>query len=180
VQKSHFEYIADPIDLGMSVEKLQQTREWIEDKTGKTPYGCLILRNGVIAAEWYGGGFSAESLFEIGSIRKSFNSALIGALIKEGKIDLNVKALERWPAIVELSGARADEAITLHQLVSGTSGWLTSDPPGKTFLYNNAAFTAAEKVVARSCGWAHDEIAPRSTTGYGNSHQKTLKTLGRN
>lgn len=160
VQKSHFEYIADPIDLGMSAEKLLQTREWIEDKTGKTPYGCLILRNGVIATEWYGGGFSAESLFEIGSIRKSFNSALIGALIEEGKIDLNVKALERWPAIVELSGDRADEAITLHQLVSGTSGWLTSDPPGKTFLYNNAAFTAAEKVVARSCGWAHDEIAP--------------------
>ncbi len=160
VEKSHFENLDDPSDLGMSAERLSQTKDWIEEKTGKTPYGCLILRNGFIAAEWYGGGFSTESLFEIGSIRKSFNSALIGALIKEKKIDLNVKAFDIWPAIVELSNDKADTAISLHQLVSGTSGWLTSDPPGKTFLYNNAALTAAEKVVARMCGWTQDEIAP--------------------
>jgi len=94
VGKSHFESVDDPSDLGMSAERLSKTKDWIEEKTGKTPYGCLILRNGFIAAEWYGGGFSAESLFEIGSIRKSFNSALIGALIKEKKIDLIMKILK--------------------------------------------------------------------------------------
>lgn len=144
----------------MSSEALSQTKDWIEEKTKKTPYGCMILRNGKIAAQWYGGGYSAESLFEIGSIRKSFNSALIGIGIQEGKIDLNVRAVDAWPDITQISGDQADEAITLHQLVSGTSGWLTPDPPGKTFVYNNAGFTAAERVVARIYGLADDEIAP--------------------
>ncbi len=144
----------------MSAEGLSQTRDWIEEKTKETPYGCMILRNGKIAAEWYGGGYSTEGLFEIGSIRKSFNSALIGIGIKEGKIDLHVRAVDTWPEITEISGDQADAAITLHQLVSGISGWLTPDPPGKTFVYNNAGFTAAERVVARIYGLADDEIAP--------------------
>jgi CubicO group peptidase (beta-lactamase class C family) len=145
----------------MSAEDLSETRAWIEAKTGRTPYGCLILRNGKIAAQWYGGGYSAESLFEIGSIRKSFNSALIGIGIQEGKIDLNIRAVDVWSDITKISGDPADETITLHQLVSGTSGWLTPDPPGQTFVYNNAAFTAAERVVARIYGLSDDEIAPR-------------------
>lgn len=159
-KESHFEIVDNPMQLGISTEGLSKTRGWIEEKTGKTPYGCLILRNGKIAAEWYGVGFSAEGLFEIGSIRKSFNSALIGIGIQGGKIDLNVRAVDAWPDITEISGDQADEAITLNQLVSGTSGWLTPDPPGKTFVYNNAGFTAAERVVARIYGLANDEIAP--------------------
>jgi CubicO group peptidase (beta-lactamase class C family) len=159
-KQSHFEIANDPTLVGMSAEGISQTRDWIEEKTKKTPYGCTILRNGKIAAEWYGGGFSAESLFEIGSIRKSFNSALIGIGIQEGKIDLSVKAVDAWPDITQISGDQVDAAITLHQLVSGTSGWLTPDPPGKTFVYSNAGFTAAERVVARIYGLADDEIAP--------------------
>jgi CubicO group peptidase (beta-lactamase class C family) len=159
-KKSRFESAEDPVQLGMSAENLSQTKDWIGEKTENTPYGCMILRNGKIAAEWYGGGLSPENLFEIGSIRKSFNSALIGIGIQERKIDLSVKAVDAWPDITEISGDQADEAITLHQLVSGTSGWLTPDPPGKTFVYNNAGFTAAEQVVARICGLVDDEIAP--------------------
>ena len=116
----------------MSKERLAQTKDWIEDRTVGTPYGCLIVHRGKIVEEWYGGGFSAESLFEIGSIRKSFNSALMGIGIKEGKIDLNARAIDFWPEIIEISDDRTDDAITLHQLASGTSGWLTPDPPGET------------------------------------------------
>jgi CubicO group peptidase (beta-lactamase class C family) len=159
-KESHFEIADDPALVGMSAEGLSQTKDWIQEKTKNTPYGSIILRNEKIAAEWYGGGYSAESLFEIGSIRKSFNSALIGIGIQEGKIDLNVRAVDAWPDIRQISGDQADEAITLYQLVSGTSGWLTPDPPGKTFVYNNAGFTAAERVVARIYGLADDEIAP--------------------
>jgi len=143
----------------MSPERLLQTQKWIEEKTRDTPYGCLILHHGKIVAEWYGGGFSTGSLFEIGSIRKSFNSALIGIGIKDGIVDLNARAANFWPEIVEISGDEADTTITLHQLASATSGWLTPDPPGTTFLYNNVAFTAAERVVARMYKIANDEIA---------------------
>lgn len=145
----------------MSQKALGELKGWIEEKADQTPLGCLIMRHGDVVAEWYGGGLSAESLFEIGSIRKSFNSALIGLGIKKGKIDLNVRAFDCWPPIVEISGDPADQNITLHQLISGMSGWLTPGQPGKDFLYNNAAFTAAEKVVARIYGLAKDEIAPK-------------------
>jgi CubicO group peptidase (beta-lactamase class C family) len=112
-----------------------------------------------VVAEWYGGGFGEESLFEIGSIRKSFNSALIGWGLEEGRIDLEVKAYEVWPELLQIGGQEKDRQITLHHLAGGTSGWLTSDPPGTRFLYNNAAFTAAERVVARLNGFPNDEIA---------------------
>ncbi len=79
--------------------------------------------------EWYVGEFSESSLFEIGSIRKSFNCALIGLGLEQGTIELNVKAHSVWPELLELSGEEKDCAITLHHLASGVSGWLTSDPP---------------------------------------------------
>jgi len=157
---SPFELPVDPRRVGMSEARLVETKDWIERQTGSKPYGCLIVRHGSIVAEWYGGGFSARSLFEIGSIRKSFNSALIGIGIQRGIVDLTARAADWWPDLVSLSNDRADDAITLHQLASAVSGWLTSDPPGTVFRYNNAAFTAAERVVARMYGLPRDEIAP--------------------
>ena len=74
--------------------KLESTKNWIERQTGGGTYGCLIVRHGAIVAEWYGGGFSARSLFEIGSIRKSFNSALIGIGTREGLVDLTARAAD--------------------------------------------------------------------------------------
>ncbi len=151
---------ADPCLAGLSVNKVEALEKWIKGKTRNRPYGCIILRNGRIGVEFYGGGFAADSLFEIGSIRKSFNSALIGSGINEGKIRLDLNAADVWPELVDISGDPTDAHITLHQFVSGVSGWLTPDPPGKSFTYNNAGFTVAEKVVARLYGFANDEIAP--------------------
>jgi CubicO group peptidase (beta-lactamase class C family) len=135
-------------------------REWIEDRTSGRPYGCLVLRRGQVAAAWYGGGIAPDSLFEIGSIRKSFNSALVGLALERGELSLDLKAGDAWPEIAEISGSPRDRGITLHQLLSGTSGWLTPEPPGMGFRYNNAAFTAAERVVARVLGLPGDAIAP--------------------
>lgn len=157
-----FEAAADPYLAGLSVNRVKALREWITEKAWDRPYGCIILRNGRIGAEFYGGGFAADNLFEIGSIRKSFNSALIGSGIKEGKISLDLIAANVWPELLDIGSDPADAHITLHQLVSGVSGWLTPDPPGSTFKYNNAGFTVAEKVVARIYGFANDEIAPEA------------------
>jgi CubicO group peptidase (beta-lactamase class C family) len=144
----------------VSGSKLEKLKVWIEGKAKGMPYGCMVQGRGHVLCEWYGGGFSAKSLFEIGSIRKSFNSALVGIGIKEGRSDLQARAVDFWPEICEISGNKYDREITLHQLMSGTSGWLTSDGQGRKFRYNNAAFTAAERAVARIWGFPEDEIAP--------------------
>lgn len=158
---SYLEAAADPGIAGLSVNRVKTLREWIEGKAPDRAYGCIILRNGRIGSEFYGGGFTPDSLFEIGSIRKSFNSALIGSGIKEGKISLDLIAADVWPELLDISGDPADAHITLHQLVSGVSGWLTPESSGSSFKYNNAGFTVAEKVVARIYGFANDEIAPQ-------------------
>jgi CubicO group peptidase (beta-lactamase class C family) len=119
-----------------------------------------------LAAAWYGGGFDEGSLFEIGSIRKSFNSAIVGQALERGEFTLDLRAGDVWPEIAEISGNPADRNLTLHQLMSGTSGWLAGDPPGSSFRYNNAAFTAAERVVARALRLPKDEIAPEVERRY--------------
>jgi CubicO group peptidase (beta-lactamase class C family) len=154
------ESTADAASAGLSMNRVKELLNWITEKTQDRSYGCIILRAGRMGVEQYGGGFAADSLFEIGSIRKSFNSALIGNGLKEGRINMDLIAGDIWPDLSDISGDSADENITVHQLVSGISGWLTDDSPGTTFRYNNAGFTAAEKVVARLYGFVNDEIAP--------------------
>ncbi len=141
-------------------ENLSDLKYWVESITKDRPLGIILYKKGDIIAEWYSGNFSSIDLFEIGSIRKSFDSALIGIGVERGEIDIQTKACSVWPEIVDISGHSEDKEITLHQLASGTSGWLTQDPPGRRFQYNNAAFTAAEKVVARIMNLPRDEIAP--------------------
>ncbi len=141
-------------------DRLSGVRAWLQEKTAGGPYGCLILHSGELAAAWYDAGFDEGSLFEIGSIRKSFNSALVGQALERREITLDLRAGDTWPEIAEISGRSADRNLTLHQLMSGTSGWLVGDPPGSCFRYNNAAFTAAERVVARALRLPRDEIAP--------------------
>jgi CubicO group peptidase (beta-lactamase class C family) len=144
---------------GTLKQNLSELKHWIESITKDCPLGFILLNKGEIVAEWYSGSFSSVDLFEIGSIRKSFNSALIGIGIERGEIDIQTKACSVWSEIVDISGQSEDKEITLHQLASGISGWLTQDPPGRCFQYNNAAFTAAEKVVARIMNLPRDEIA---------------------
>jgi CubicO group peptidase (beta-lactamase class C family) len=144
---------------GTSKQKLSDLKQWIESVRKDSPLGFILIKEGDIVAEWYSGSFSSTDLFEIGSIRKSFNSALIGIGVERGEIDIQRKACSVWPELADISGRSEDEQITLHDLASGISGWLTQDPPGRCFKYNNAAFTAAEKVVARIMNLPRDEIA---------------------
>jgi CubicO group peptidase (beta-lactamase class C family) len=138
----------------MSIEGLWN---WIADSAAPNPWGCAISYQGRLLGEYYGGGAHAGARWDIGSIRKSFTSALAGQLIDAGIVSLDTLGHEKWPQLVQLSGREEDRQITLHHLLGSTSGWLTDDPPGKRFRYNNAAFTAAERVIA---GALNREPAP--------------------
>ena len=141
-------------------DRFVRLEAWLDRHFSEYRSGCMIEVGGVTEFEHWTGGFDRNDRFEIGSIRKSFNSALIGRGIASGAVRLEARAADLWPEMVRLSGNERDRTITLHHLASGVSGWLTGDPPGTGFRYNNAAFTAAERVVARMLGLEHDEIAP--------------------
>lgn len=133
---------------------------WLARALAGRRYGCLLVRGGEVAGEWWGGGFSAADRFEIGSIRKSFCSALVGIGVARGDFGYDLRGESGWPHFVAMSGDAADAEITLHDLMSASSGWLTPAPRGTEMRYNNAAFTATERVVGRHYGLEGDEIAP--------------------
>ncbi|MGG5822569.1 serine hydrolase domain-containing protein [Falsiroseomonas sp. HW251] len=146
------------------MRRAEAALDWLVAQSEGTPFGGLVLHRGQVAAERLAHGFTAETRFEIGSIRKSINSALIGRALARGTLTPGLNAAEAWPDLVAISGDPRDRAITLAMLATGTSGWLAPEGPGERFRYNNAAFTAAERVVARAHGWAGDSILAETRT----------------
>ena len=119
---------------------------------------ALANRDGLIRASTYGfadvktnGRVVPETMFEIGSVSKSFVGLALMQLRDEGKLDVNKPIVEYLPWLKINS---TFEAITTHHLLSHTSG-LPAAPllldallhelpvayaPGKRFVYCNTGY----------------------------------------
>lgn len=119
---------------------------------------ALANREGLIRVSTYGyadmkagSKVAPETMFEIGSISKSFVGLLLLQLRDEGKLDLNKPIAEYLPWIKINSKF---QAITTHHILSHTGGlpgapllldallgelW-TAYEPGKRFLYSNTGY----------------------------------------
>ncbi len=119
---------------------------------------ALANRDGLIRVSTYGFSDSKaglrvvpETMFEIGSISKSFVALALLQLHEEGKLDLNKPITEYLPWLKINSKF---EPITTHHILTHTAGlpavpllldallsdlW-TAYPPGKRFLYSNTGY----------------------------------------
>ncbi|HKG78635.1 MAG TPA: serine hydrolase domain-containing protein, partial [Pyrinomonadaceae bacterium] len=119
---------------------------------------ALANRDGLIRVSTYGyadtkAGMRVvpETMFEIGSISKSFVGLVLLQLHDEGKLDLNKPIVEYLPWLKINSSF---EAITTHHILSHSAGlpgapllldallgelW-TAYAPGKRFLYSNTGY----------------------------------------
>ena len=119
---------------------------------------AIANRDGLIRASTYGFAdtkaglrVAPETMFEIGSVSKSFVGLLLLQLRDEGKLDFNKPIVEYLPWLKINSKF---EAITAHHVVSHTGGlpgapllldallgelW-TTYAPGKRFLYSNTGY----------------------------------------
>jgi D-alanyl-D-alanine carboxypeptidase len=119
---------------------------------------ALANREGLIRVSTYGYADTKagarvvpETMFEIGSVSKSFVGLLLLQLRDEGKLDLNKPIVEYLPWLKINSKF---EAITTHHILSHTGGlpgapllldallaelW-TAYAPGKRFLYSNTGY----------------------------------------
>jgi len=149
-----------PEKAGMSRESLERYIGWLRSKAGGEPFGSVVVRHGKIVCEHYGGGAQAGSKWEIGSIRKSVASALLGMAIAEGKVSVETVVAEVWPEIQRITGAAKDGRIRMRHLANNSSGWMTSNGHGEVWLYNNAACTAGGAVLGRVYSVPEDRIAP--------------------
>jgi CubicO group peptidase (beta-lactamase class C family) len=76
----------------------------------------IIIQNGNIIAEKYGDGFSARTLLIGWSMTKTITNAMVGVLVKQGKLNIDAAApVDEW---------KADERnkITLNNLMQASSG----------------------------------------------------------
>src|SRR5215203_3533311 len=119
---------------------------------------ALANRDGLIRASTYGYAdtkaglrVAPETMFEIGSVSKSFVGLVLMQLRDESKLDLNKPIVEYLPW---LKISSKFDAITTHHILSHTSGlpgapllldallgelW-TAYSPGKRFLYSNTGY----------------------------------------
>ena len=144
----------------MSRAGLERYVAWLHSKAEREPFGTVIVRHGKIVCEYYGSGADAGSKWEIGSIRKSVTSGLLGMAIAEGKLSLDSVVDDLWPEIRRITGAEKDKQIRMRHLATNASGWMTGSRPSEAWLYNNAACTAGGAVLGRVYGMPEDRIAP--------------------
>jgi CubicO group peptidase (beta-lactamase class C family) len=109
-----------PEDHGMDSAVLAGARDYAF-QDGKYTQGVVVVRGGVIVAEWYEDGRDASSFGTSWSVAKSFTSALIGIAIEEGLIDsVDTSMAEFFPDWRDT----AKEAITLRHVLWMSSGLL--------------------------------------------------------
>lgn len=113
----------------------------------------VVVKNGRVVAERYGEGFSADTPLLGWSMTKSVNAAIVGTLVKAGKLSLDSKALfEPWKA-----DRRKD--ISLADLMAMSSGLEFNEDYGDVtdvtrmlYLEPDMAGFAAGKSLAHDVG----------------------------
>src|SRR5262245_4026036 len=74
--------VSTPEEHGFDATVLERVQEYAFEE-GRNTQGVVVVRNGVIAAEWYEDGADADSWGASWSVAKSFTSALVGIAIDE-------------------------------------------------------------------------------------------------
>ncbi len=137
-----------------------------------------VVIDGALVA-FSGFGASADSLFRIASMTKSFTAAAALILRDEGKLDLDAPIARYAPEFASLKGPTADSpAITTRHLLSMQAGLATDDPwgdrhlditdaeldaavhagplfacvPGTAFEYSNLGYALIGRVMHRASG----------------------------
>ena len=126
--------------------------KWFQDPDPGNPRrtrAILVVKDGQIIAERYGKGFDKDTRFQGWSMTKSVTEALLGILVKQGKLDIHVPT-----PVPEWQGADDPrKAITIDQLIHMSSGLEFNEDYGNLaygvtqMLYNQSdmAFYAASK-----------------------------------
>ena len=112
----------DPAENGLDTDALEALRAYAFTDGFETQ-SVMVIRNGVVVAEWYADGTDADTLVTSWSAAKSVTSAMVGVGIREGLISLDDPAgayLDAW-AEGENSG------ITIRNLLEMRSGLPEND-----------------------------------------------------
>ncbi len=144
--------LADTIPGGIDMEKLEGALDQaFADTTGwKGTFGVTVVYKDQLVAERFRSDFTRESRFLSWSVAKSFTNALVGILVREGKVGINAPV----PRPEWAKDARKE--ITLSNLLHMNSGLEWNEDYGNlsdvTVMLHKAGdmgdFAAGKKAVA--------------------------------
>jgi CubicO group peptidase (beta-lactamase class C family) len=125
---------------------------------------------------------TADTLFQTGSISKTFTGTIFMRLIEAGKIDLDTPVRAYLPKF-KLADKGVAERVTIRHLLTHTGGWIGDyfndygngddaqekmvrdvarleqvTPLGEVWSYNNAGFNIAGRVVERVTGLPFEQV----------------------
>ncbi|HEX8061405.1 MAG TPA: serine hydrolase domain-containing protein [Cyclobacteriaceae bacterium] len=142
------------------------------------------------------------SVFRLGSVSKSLASVLTGVLVQDSILSWDDKVIKYIPDF-ELKSKESTEQITLRHLLSHTSGLpyhaFTSEidngadfdplvyhlrdlnltgPPGKTYSYQNVAYSVIGKVIESATGKPYEVVMKEKVFGPLHMDQASLSFNG--
>ena len=122
----------------------------------------------------------ADTLFQIGSLTKTYTGTAMMCLVEAGRLDLDTP-VRRWVPDLALADPEVAARVTLRHLVTHTGGWFGDDfrdtgngddalaryvaglaalpqqaPLGRFFAYNNAGVSLAGRVVEAATGLPYE------------------------
>jgi CubicO group peptidase (beta-lactamase class C family) len=100
--------------------------------------GFLVLRDGVVAYEWYANGLGADQPHIVFSISKSISAILAGILVAHGKLDADVPVMRYIPEVAGSAYADATVRHVLDMTVSIEFDESYLDPHGAFARYREA------------------------------------------
>lgn len=162
-----------------AVEPIMRRHDVPGMAVGVTVGGRRYLRTYGVASKAGGRRVSGRTIFEIGSLSKTFTATLGSWARERGALSLSDGASRHWPA---LAGTRFDQ-ISLLDLATYTAGglplqfpdevtderrmlryfryWLPDHAPGARRLYSNPSIGLFGRLAARSLGRPFDELMER-------------------
>lgn len=125
--------MADTIPSGINMQQINHAIEkaFADTIPYKGSFAVLVVYKGQAIVEKYKHGLSTENKFLSWSMAKSFTNALIGILVKEGKIDIHT------PADIEIWQNDERHNITIHNLMQMSSCLEWNENYGNSSDVNN-------------------------------------------
>lgn len=167
--------VQSPEEQGMDSKLLERARDYAFVKDRNTQ-SVLVSRGGVIVAEWYADGSSADSLATSWSVGKSFASALVGIAIDEGLIkSVDVSMAEFIP-----SWAGTDKAkIRLRDVLQQASGLKWSEEYNPLNILNSDVIllTFQDGTELRFASERSLEQPPGTTFNYSSGNSMLLSEV---
>lgn len=160
-----------PEECGLSSAVILNAFKKLNSK-GSNWHSCMVIRNGVVAAECYRFPFAANQPHCMYSISKNITGIALGFAVTEGKLSLDARIIDLFADYDFGSDAKRMEKMTVRNLISMNSGkkpsyllnktnedWLPHlfdakwiNEPGEKFEYVNENSYAVCAILQRVLG----------------------------